>query len=75
MEPEVSMMIMPSHLYNDLVRVANDYAQELLTILIITGIGPLRLESALEFDAEVHVARQDEFPVWLRIPQLMLNPV
>jgi hypothetical protein len=74
-EPEVSMMIMPSNLNDDLVCVPNYDTEELLPILIVLGVCPLWFQSAFKFHAEIHVTSQDEFSFWLCIPQLLLDPL
>ena len=68
-------MIMAIDLYYDLVDVSDYNREEPLPVIEVARVGPLRFESAFEFDSKVHMTGKYELPLRLRVPDHLLYPI
>jgi len=69
------MMIVTRYLEQYFIGIADHYGEELLSILIVTSIGPHGLQSPFKFHTQVDVACKNELLIWARALQLFLYPI
>lgn len=75
MVPEVCVVIMAIYLYHYFVDVADENAQEPLSIVVVLDVRPLPLQAILKLHPEVDVAGEDELAIGLRVPKIRFYPV
>lgn len=69
------MVIVAIYLYHYFVDVADENAQEPLSIVVVLDVRPLPLQAILKLHPEVDVAGEDELAVGLRVPKILFDPV